>query len=70
MPTQQLTSRMEHIRTRLAGPHNDIEGLHDAVQILIEDLKRHHDAVPTDLRMAVDELEAEILEAFHDNLPV
>lgn len=70
MPTQHLTTRMQDIRTRLAGPHNDIEGLHDDVQNLIDDLQRHRDVVPTDLRLAVDNLEAEILEAFHDNLPV
>ncbi|PWR03470.1 hypothetical protein DKT77_06320 [Meridianimarinicoccus roseus] len=61
---------MDDIRARLAQPHGDVEDLHDSVQDLIDDLHRHRDVVPADLRRAVDDLEAEVLEAFHDNLPV
>jgi|GEM_PF-5386754 hypothetical protein len=70
MPTMELTLRMEALRMDLAKPHKDPEVLHDTVRVLIDDLHTHRDKVPVDLREAVESLEAEILEAFHDNLPL
>jgi len=70
MPHARMTRRVEALRAELATPDHDPEALHDRLRVVIDDLARAGAPVPTDLREAVAELEAEILDAFHDNLPV
>ena len=63
-------TRLDDLRERIAQDHQDPKALHDEVQALVDQLHASHDAVPADLREAVEELEAEIVEEFYDNLPV
>lgn len=70
MPTKELTERMNVLRARLQQPHDNPESLHDDVRQLLDDLQSHRDVAPPDLRESLDQLEAEILEDLHDNLPV
>jgi hypothetical protein len=61
---------MNALRAKLDAPHTDPETLHDEVRALLEDLRRHREDAPADLREALDALEAEIIEDLHDNLPI
>lgn len=70
MPNQQMAGKIEDMRERLSHDHGDPRELHDAVTQLVADLDASHSDVPPDLREAAEELEAEILEEFYDNLPV
>jgi ribosome recycling factor len=63
-------NRIDDLRERIAKDHDDPRSLHDEVQALVDDMHASHDTVPADLREAVEELEAEIVEEFYDNLPV
>lgn len=70
MPFAQMSRAVEDLRTELNTPDHDPAALHDRVRLVIDEMSRHGETVPVDLREAVVELEAEILDAFHDNLPV
>lgn len=70
MPYAQMTRTLEDLRAELGKPDHDPAALHDRLRVVIDDMARHGEAVPVDLREAVTDLEAEILDAFHDNLPV
>ncbi len=70
MVHEELLARIAEIRAALAGPHADPARLQDDVQRLIALLAQNHEEIPVDLREAVEELQAEIVEAFYDNLPV
>lgn len=76
MRMDDFENRIAAMRGRLDDCDTDISGdtdpraLHDEVRQLVEDMRAHHAHVPADLREAVEELEAEILEDFYDNLPV
>lgn len=70
MPVAELTQRVERIRETMARPDHDPKALHDEVRQAIEMLERHGEAVPAELREAVEALQAEVLENFYDNLPV
>lgn len=70
MATEILKQQMEDLREKLAQPHTNPKDLHDQVQGMVDLLKANHETVPADLREAIEELQAEILEDFYDNLPV
>ncbi|MCA8882599.1 MAG: hypothetical protein KDA50_02410 [Rhodobacteraceae bacterium] len=70
MPTAILQSKITSLRDKLAQEHVDPVTLHDEVQEAVTLLESVHETVPSDLREAVEELQAEILEEFYDNLPV
>ena len=70
MATEILKQQLETLREKLAQPHTNPKDLHDQVQGMVDLLKANHESVPADLREAVEELQAEILEDFYDNLPV
>jgi hypothetical protein len=65
-----MTRVVDDLRAELRRPDHDPAALHDRLRVVIDDMASHGEAVPVDLREAVTELEAEILDAFHDNLPV
>ena len=52
------------------GSHRDLIAAHDALRGQIDHLARRNHAVPPDLRAAAEALEAEIMEARFDNLPI
>lgn len=70
MPYTQMSRTVADLRTELNNGDHDAEALHDRLRVVIDEMSSHGEAVPVDLREAVAELEAEILDAFHDNLPV
>lgn len=70
MPVADLTQRVARIRDTMANPDHDPKALHDEVRRAIELLEEHGEIVPQDLREAIEELQAEVLEEFYDNLPV
>ncbi len=70
MPYAQFARAIEDLRGELDRPDHDPEMLHDRLRIIIDGMARRGAPVPVDLREAVVKLEAEILDAFHDNLPV
>lgn len=70
MPYTEMSRRVDELRAALTAADHDPAALHDRLRMVIDEMALRGDAVPTDLREAVTELEAEILEAFHDNLPV
>lgn len=70
MPYAHMTRAVKDIRAELGHPDHDPTALHDRLRIVIDELAQRGAPVPVDLREAVTELEAEILDAFHDNLPV
>ena len=70
MTFTQTPGAVAHLRAELKTEHHDPEALHDRLRVVIDTLSDRGEDVPGDLRAAVEELEAEILEAFHDNLPV
>lgn len=70
MPYDGLTRTVEALRAELRQPDHDPEALHDRLRVVIDAIAARGDAVPADLRAGVADLEAEILDAFHDNLPV
>lgn len=70
MPTATLEAKIAVLRDKLAQEHVDPKTLHDEVQEAVTLLESVHEHVPPDLREAVEELQAEILEDFYDNLPV
>lgn len=65
-----MNSKIEDIRERLAHDHGDPRELHDQLVQLVADLNDAGGVTPADLREAAEDLEAEILEDFYDNLPV
>lgn len=67
---RHLQARIDDLREKLAQEHTDPKGLHDDLQALLDDMHAQRDPVPADLREAAEELEAEIVEDFFDNLPV
>ncbi len=69
MPTETLSARLEHTRILLNQDHDPRE-MHDRLVGLADEFNRRDLAVPTDIREAMGELEAEIFETFYDNLPV
>lgn len=70
MPFTEISHAVAQLRADLNAEHHDPGSLHDRLREVIDDMSRRGEDVPGDLREAVEELEAEILEAFHDNLPV
>jgi len=70
MQSDSLSRRVDEMRARLAAPHDDPADLHDTLQGTIEDLERAGRHVPADLRDAAEDLQAEAVEEFYDNLPV
>lgn len=70
MPYTELTRTVAQLRTELHASDHDPEALHDRLRVVIDEMSRRGEGVPVDLREAVVELEAEILDAFHDNLPI
>ncbi len=70
MPSAEITRKMDALRERLASEHVDPKTLHDQVCDLMKSLEAHSEHIPADLREAAEELHAEILEQFYDNLPV
>ena len=69
-PHAELHSKLEAVRAGIAGEHGDPRALFDEVQVLIDQYAARNEHVPDELREAVAELEAEIVEDFYDNLPV
>ncbi len=49
---------------------SDLVIAHDAMRSTIDALRRRNRAVPPELRAAAEALEAEIMEAQFDNLPI
>lgn len=70
MPYTEMSRTVDELRAALTSADHDPAELHDRLQVVIDEMARRGEAVPTDLREAVTELEAELLDAFHDNLPV
>lgn len=70
MPIQRLQAQIDALRARLADEQTDPKSLHDDLQHIHQSLHAMSEPVPADLRDAVDDLEAEVLEDFYDNLPV
>ena len=54
----------------LAGGHADPRALHDAVRTVVTGIEASQQPVPAVLRRALEELEADIAEAFFNNVPV
>lgn len=69
MSTQTIGARLENVRRRMQEDH-DPRLLHDEMRGLVDDMHRRNLEVPRDVKEALGELEAEILETFYDNLPV
>lgn len=70
MPYTEMSRTVAELREELHIEDHDPEALHDRLRVVIDEMSRRGESVPVDLREAVVELEAEILDAFHDNLPI
>lgn len=54
----------------LASGDTDPRILHDAVRNVVSGIEATHRPVPADLRRALEDLEADIAEAYFNNVPV
>ncbi len=70
MPFTPMSNTVADLRADLQADDHDPTVLHDRLRVVIDEMSRRGEEVPVDLRAAVTDLEAEILDAFHDNLPV
>lgn len=62
--------RARGLEALLAKGETDPRILHDAVRNVVSGIEASHRPVPTDLRRALEELEADIAEAYFNNVPI
>ncbi len=70
MHDTRIETELAAVQAHRDGRPDDPRALHDEVQGLISQLEAAAEEVPASLRVAAEDLEAEVVEEFYDNLPV
>lgn len=64
------STQIIHLDAAREGFFTDPRPVHDMLRGIASDLERRNAQVPSELRRVLEDLEAEILEDFYDNMPV